>query len=46
MEQLIRTEPTQWNCFKPLWPDAREQQRLEELAALMATQHERGARGE
>ncbi len=46
MEQLIRTEPTQWNCFKRLWPDAVEQQRLEALAAQMATQHERGARGE
>ena len=43
MEQLIRSEPTQWNCFKPLWPNAAEQRRLKELAAQMATQHERGA---
>jgi lauroyl/myristoyl acyltransferase len=43
MEQLIRTEPTQWNCFKPLWPNAAEQRRLEELAAQMETQYERGA---
>ena len=43
MEQLIRSEPTQWNCFKPLWPNAAEQRRLAELAAQMATQHERGA---
>jgi KDO2-lipid IV(A) lauroyltransferase len=43
MEQLIRSEPTQWNCFKPLWPNATEQRRLAELAAQMATQHARGA---
>ena len=43
MERLIRSEPTQWNCFKPLWPNAAEQRRLAELAAQMATQHERGA---
>ena len=43
MEQLIRSDPTQWNCFKPLWPNAAEQRRLAELAAQMATQHERGA---
>jgi hypothetical protein len=43
MEQLMRSEPTQWNCFKPLWPNAAEQRRLSELAAQMATQHERGA---
>ena len=43
MEELIRSEPTQWNCFKPLWPNAAEQRRLAELAAQMATQHERGA---
>ena len=43
MEQLIRTEPTQWNCFKLLWPDASEQQRLEELATRMAIRRERGA---
>ena len=42
MEQLMRSEPTQWNCFKPLWPNATEQQRLSDLAAQMATQHERG----
>lgn len=42
MEQLIRSEPTQWNCFKPLWPNAAEQHRLAELAAQMATQHARG----
>jgi lauroyl/myristoyl acyltransferase len=43
MEQLMRSEPTQWNCFKTLWPNAAEQRRLSELAAQMATQHERGA---
>ena len=43
MEELIRSEPTQWNCFKPLWPNAAEQHRLAELAAQMATQHQRGA---
>lgn len=43
MEQLIRSEPTQWNCFKPLWPNAAEQRRLAELSAQMATQHARGA---
>jgi lauroyl/myristoyl acyltransferase len=43
MERLIRSEPTQWNCFKPLWPNAIEQQRLETLAAHMETQRERGA---
>ncbi|MFZ9828341.1 MAG: lysophospholipid acyltransferase family protein, partial [Candidatus Limnocylindrus sp.] len=43
MERLIRSEPTQWNCFKPLWPNAVEQKRLEALAAQMATQQERGA---
>jgi len=43
MERLIRTDPTQWNCFKPLWPNAVEQQRLAELAGQMATQRERGA---
>jgi len=43
MERLIRSEPTQWNCFKPLWPNAAEQRRLAELAVQMATQHERGA---
>jgi KDO2-lipid IV(A) lauroyltransferase len=43
MEQLIRSDPTQWNCFKLLWPNAAEQRRLAELATQMATQHERGA---
>jgi KDO2-lipid IV(A) lauroyltransferase len=43
MERLIRSEPTQWNCFKPLWPNAAEQHRLAELAAQMAMQHARGA---
>ncbi len=43
MERLIRTEPTQWHCFKPIWPSAIEQGRLAELAAVMATQRERGA---
>lgn len=43
MEQLIRSEPTQWNCFKPLWPNAAEQRRVAELSAQMATQHARGA---
>jgi KDO2-lipid IV(A) lauroyltransferase len=42
MEQLMRSDPSQWNCFKPLWPNATEQRRLAELAAQMATQHERG----
>jgi KDO2-lipid IV(A) lauroyltransferase len=36
MEKLIRTEPLQWNCFKPLWPDAATQQELENSAARMS----------
>ncbi|MEY3472093.1 MAG: hypothetical protein RLY63_768, partial [Chloroflexota bacterium] len=36
MEQLIRTEPLQWNCFKPMWPGAAEQQLLAEAAQRMA----------
>jgi hypothetical protein len=43
MELLMRSDVTQWNCFKPLWPNAAEQRRLEELAAVMSTQRERGA---
>jgi hypothetical protein len=38
MENLIRTEPLQWNCFKPLWPDAAKQQELEKIAAQMSTE--------
>lgn len=38
MEQLIRTEPLQWNCFKPLWPNAATQQGLAETAAKMASE--------
>lgn len=38
MEQLIRTEPTQWNCFKPLWPSAHEQERLKALAEKMSAE--------
>ena len=38
MEQLIRTEPLQWNCFKPLWPNAATQQDLAETAAKMASE--------
>jgi KDO2-lipid IV(A) lauroyltransferase len=36
MENLIRTEPLQWNCFKPLWPNAQQQRELEEIAARMS----------
>lgn len=42
LERLIRTEPTQWNCFKPLWPGAAEQQRLEVRATEMLQQHSKG----
>ncbi|MFZ9278436.1 MAG: lysophospholipid acyltransferase family protein [Candidatus Limnocylindrus sp.] len=38
MEQLIRTEPLQWNCFKPMWPGAAEQQLLAEAAQRMASE--------
>ena len=38
MERLIRTEPLQWNCFKPLWPGAAEQQALAEVAQRMANE--------
>jgi len=38
MERLIRTEPLQWNCFKPMWPDATRQKELAERAAKMATE--------
>lgn len=34
----MRTDLTQWNCFKPLWPGAAEQLRLEALAAEMLLQ--------
>jgi KDO2-lipid IV(A) lauroyltransferase len=36
MENLIRTEPLQWNCFKPLWPNAEQQQELADAAARMS----------
>jgi lauroyl/myristoyl acyltransferase len=36
MEKLIRTEPLQWNCFKPMWPNAAKQQELAESAARMS----------
>ena len=36
MENLIRTEPLQWNCFKPLWPSAAQQQELAATAARMS----------
>ena len=38
MEGLMRTEPLQWNCFKPLWPGAAEQQALAEVAQRMANE--------
>ncbi|RLT22063.1 MAG: hypothetical protein DWI31_01110 [Candidatus Aquidulcis sp.] len=38
MEQLMRTEPLQWNCFKPMWPNAATQQGLAETAAKMASE--------
>jgi KDO2-lipid IV(A) lauroyltransferase len=38
MERLIQTEPLQWNCFKPMWPDHATQQQLAESAAQMATE--------
>jgi lauroyl/myristoyl acyltransferase len=38
MEKLIRTEPLQWNCFKPLWPDAAKQQELANSARQMSTE--------
>ena len=43
METLIRTEPLQWNCFKPLWPNAAKQRELADVAAQMA--HETTRRG-
>jgi lauroyl/myristoyl acyltransferase len=43
MENLIRTEPLQWNCFKPMWPNAAEQQTLAETAARMERETTRGA---
>ena len=36
MENLMRTEPLQWNCFKPLWPNAQQQHELAEIAARMS----------
>jgi len=36
MEKLMRTEPLQWNCFKPLWPNAQQQRELQEIAARMS----------
>lgn len=41
IEKLIRTEPLQWNCFKPMWPGAAEQQLLAIKAARMAEEHTR-----
>ena len=38
MEELIRTEPLQWNCFKPLWPGAAKQQELANSARQMSTE--------
>ncbi len=38
MENLIRTEPLQWNCFKPLWPNAAKQQELAVDAARRSTE--------
>ena len=38
MEKLIRTEPLQWNCFKPMWPDAAKQQELANSARQMSTE--------
>jgi len=38
MENLMRTEPLQWNCFKPLWPGAAEQLALAETAQRMASE--------
>ena len=36
MENLMRSEPLQWNCFKPLWPNAQQQHELAEMAARMS----------
>jgi len=36
MELLMRTSPQQWTCFKPMWPSAAEQTRLEVRAMAMA----------
>lgn len=36
MENLMHTEPLQWNCFKPLWPNAQQQHELAEIAARMS----------
>jgi KDO2-lipid IV(A) lauroyltransferase len=41
MEVLMRTEPLQWNCFKPLWPNAAQQRMLAELAQQMSIQTDR-----
>jgi hypothetical protein len=38
MENLMRTEPLQWNCFKPLWPGAAEQLALAETAQRMVSE--------
>jgi KDO2-lipid IV(A) lauroyltransferase len=42
MENLMRTEPLQWNCFKPLWPNAQQQHELEEIAARMSQETSTG----
>jgi KDO2-lipid IV(A) lauroyltransferase len=41
MESLIHTEPLQWNCFKPLWPDAVTQKELATSAAQMSKETNR-----
>jgi len=38
MENLMRTEPLQWNCFKPLWPSAAEQEHLAVIAQQMSAE--------
>ena len=38
MENLMRTEPLQWNCFKPLWPSAAEQAHLAVIAQRMSVE--------
>jgi len=38
MENLMRTEPLQWNCFKPLWPSAVEQEKLSAIAHQMSSE--------
>jgi KDO2-lipid IV(A) lauroyltransferase len=45
IENLMRTEPLQWNCFKPLWPSAVEQEKLSAIAHQMSSESTNRNRG-